>query len=214
MRSVAIATLVVLAAGCAAAQMLPQPPAARPQLSSKECGVNLGKYMNMDPETFNDTLGKGWREIADKDSCLHAAADLLELYRRQRAESWVANLAWHEAQLRAASGETAKAIELFERSLAYSRATAFENGDDSVIYAEATIAFLRGDRNTLEAKRAQLAALPKPANWEKSIEMFKLTNPGEKPPIWPMNLNIVDGLVACFGRTYEEAYPRCEPRPN
>ncbi len=25
---------------------------------------------------------------------------------------------------------------------------------------------------------------------------------------WPPNLNVVDGLIACFGKSYEQAYGR------
>jgi hypothetical protein len=46
-----------------------------------------------------------------------------------------------------------------------------------------------------------LAALPRPPQ-------FNPTWPGGKPMKidWPPNLNVLDGFLTCFDRTYSEAY--------
>jgi hypothetical protein len=69
---------------------------------------------------------------------------------------------------------------------------------------DATIAFLRGDRPALLAARTALAALPRPAD-------FAPRDVQGRPVAmnWPPNLNVVDGLLACFGRPYAEAYGGC-----
>lgn len=200
---------VLASAGCASALLPDTKPVAAPQKTAQECGVNLGRYMNMDPEAFNSKLGKGWREIADKDGCLVAAADLIALYRAERIEAWKQNLNWHEAQLRAGAGDTAGALALFYQVAAADRVKA-ESGDTSMraelLYAEGTIAFLKRDRRALEAARAELLALPVPADFELSIRMFKQNYPTQTPPTWPLHLKELDGFLANFDKPYAEAY--------
>jgi hypothetical protein len=73
------------------------------------------------------------------------------------------------------------------------------------LYVDASIAFLKRERPALLAARESLARLPKPPG-------FAPRDPNGRPlPIdWPMNLNVVDGFVACFGKSYREAYsPPC-----
>jgi hypothetical protein len=62
-------------------------------------------------------------------------------------------------------------------------------GSNGVIIVEvtATIAFLEGDREGLLAAREQIASGPE---WEGAIP----------------NLNVVDRLIANFGKPYSEAY--------
>ena len=72
-----------------------------------------------------------------------------------------------------------------------------------------TVAFLNGDRAGLEAARARLAATPEPDNWAEVTASFR-----EKYNVqikWPMNLDVLDGLIACFGKSYDEAYGDCRP---
>jgi hypothetical protein len=118
----------------------------------------------------------------------------------------VRTLYWHEAQLRAASGETEAALDLFRITLAMEKHVAGPDDPGDAIYNEATIAFLARDKATLLKKRSELASIPMPAGFEKGVEDFKRKFPGAPPPAWPPNLNVVDGLIACFDRPYSEAY--------
>ncbi len=186
------------------------------QKAAAECGTDQpGKYMNQSPKEFDQTLDKGWREIGDKEGCERAAADLIAMYRDEVLAQDVAGLDWHEAQLRAASGDTDRAIELFRRNLAFKRKLAEQIGDQAdVLYAEATIAYLERNRPLLVAKRAELAALPKP-DWFDALaaEHVRQDPDAAAAMAWPRNLNVVDGFVACFEKPYREAYSfACQPK--
>lgn len=202
-----IALIALSAAGAHA-----QPP----QRSDAECGVDLGRFMNMTFAQFDQDLDHGWREIADKPGCERAGADLIALYRDEQLAQQMAGLDWHEAQVRAGAGETTRAIELFRRNLEFrkKRAMADQGSAADVLYAEATIAFLERDRAALIAKRAQLAALPKPDWFDEAAEKFRRAYPGSKAlMVWPSNLDTVDGFIACFDRPYAEAYAlACRPQ--
>lgn len=110
---------------------------------------------------------------------------------------------WHEGQVRAELGETDAAISLMERA----RHAPVEHGfnqDDWNIYVDATIAFLRGDKASLLRARERLANFPWPVGHSYTDE--KGVRHTTRPPNWPPNLNVVDGLVRCFGHPYAEAY--------
>jgi hypothetical protein len=62
------------------------------------------------------------------------------------------------------------------------------------VYVDATIAFLDRDRDALLKARTRLAEIPPEAG---------------KPNSKPMNLDVVDGLVRCFDRSYRDAYSAC-----
>jgi hypothetical protein len=200
-RTIILAILAALAASGALPATAQTP--VTPQKPSADCLPGPGKYMNLTPEQFDQTLGKGWREIGDRPGCELAAADLIAFYRKNRVEAWEASLNWHEAQLRAASGQTAQALELFRKEVAYEASV---HDDADRLYGEATIAFLEHDREALMAKRAELAALPKPDGFEIGIAKFKEKYPERPPPVWPTNLDTVDGLIHCFDKPYAEAY--------
>lgn len=79
-------------------------------------------------------------------------------------------------------------------------------------YVDATIAFLAGDREALEQARDRLAAVPfdgtsgLPPLVDGFIELP--TQPGQ-PPLrmrWPPNIEVVEGLLNCFGKSYNDAY--------
>lgn len=157
--------------------------------------------LGLDQRAFDQDLSGGWRAIGSRSGCTLVAADLIRDYRKAHP-SKPKFLFWHEAQLRAQAGQTDAAIALFER--------AREPGADPTgwnPYADATVAFLRGDRPGLLRARARLLAVPRPADWNPSMK----TPDGRTIAMpWPSNLNAVDGLIACFGRPYSEAYgPAC-----
>lgn len=170
---------------------------------SPHCVPNRQQVLGLSQQAFDQDLQGGWRAVSARDECVAAAADLIRDYReRHRLNDTI--LFWHEGQLRASDGQTEAAIALFERSRK-EPADAFGWNQ----YVDATIAFLRNDRPALLAARASLAGLPRPAG-------FAPRDPQGHPIdlSWPMNLNVVDGLIACFGRPYREAYgTACRANP-
>jgi hypothetical protein len=166
---------------------------------SNPCAYDRERLLALDEHAFDQDMQGGWRTLAFKSQCSLVAADLLRDYRAAH-HSTSSILLWHEGQLRADAGQTRAAIALFEKSR--------KGGEDADwnLYVDGTIAFLERDRPGLVTARNSLAALPRPAD-------FKPTGPDGKPLniAWPPNLNVLDGLLACFGRSYDKAYgnPRC-----
>ena len=202
-----IVAAVLGLAGCASA-----PPEAGAELADDgtPCISDADAYMDLDYWTFDQDPEIGVRSILDKPGCESAGADLISEYHSALIEKGepvsyrfgdqdvtfsengeVGILYWHEGQVRAFAGQTGRAIDLFHKSMEV---------DDNKTgsgrhYALATIAFLEDDRDALLAERAALAKLVPADN---------------------LNLGVVDGLIACFGRPYKEAYgaPECDRRPR
>jgi len=165
------------------------------------CAYETAPFLQQDFQTFDQT-DEGWRGLARKD-CFVEAAELIAVYHAALAGDLDARersgLDWHEGQMRAFAGETEAAIELFERT---------REGRNAVMeaYLDATLAFLEGDRAGLEAARERLLAVPEPEGFAASIATFRERFPDHDPPVWPVNLHLVDRLRACFGESYAIAY--------
>jgi hypothetical protein len=159
------------------------------------CAFDRTGLRTMDLAAF-DQSAQGWRALAGKGAaCNSATADLIAEYRRLRPDIMRGNinsylLYWHEGQTRAFDGQYREAWALIERSRVQG-IPVFEGWN---LYADATAAFLRRDRTALLQARTALAALP-PED----------AHPGAKPA----NLDVVDGLIRCFDRSYAEAYSTC-----
>ncbi|MEA3047820.1 MAG: hypothetical protein QOJ53_2152 [Sphingomonadales bacterium] len=172
-------------------------PAPAPPAPPDPCQVDTRAMLALGMDAFDQDMTGGWRAVSHRPGCDARAAGLIRDY-RTFLEQRLPILYWHEAQLRAALGETEVAIVLMERS----RRRGDENGWNA--YVDASIAFLRGDRPALTAARARLAGLPRPADFEEQ------TLPSGYRTRWPPNLDVVDGLIRCFGRPYRNAYaPEC-----
>lgn len=65
--------------------------------------------------------------------------------------------------------------------------------------------FLRNDRQAFQATRDKLAALPEPPQFARARAAFS-EKYGQPGPVWPLNLDVVDSLAACFGLPYRQAY--------
>ncbi|MEQ8434624.1 MAG: hypothetical protein RIA71_10315, partial [Oceanicaulis sp.] len=111
-------------------------------------------------------------------------------------------LYWHEGQMRAFAGQTDRAAALFDQA----------RSDDPAwnLYVDASIAFLRRDRDALEAARATLARL-RPSEAEQAARRrFLEENPSITMPDGfveqPQNLSVVDRLRDCFASAYSQAY--------
>jgi hypothetical protein len=76
-------------------------------------------------------------------------------------------------------------------------------------YALATVAFLHHDLPALKAARARLVAIPEPPEYQQFLKTVPPA--GLAAAKWPLNLNVVDGLITCFGKPYSEAYG-CRPQ--
>jgi len=142
------------------------------------------------------------------EGCKAAAADLLEAYRDANraimtSDDLHANY-WHEGQIRAALDQRDRAIRLLLAGVnPNSPSTAFAE------YALGTVAFLNNDRPALLAARARLAALPAPAGF--ADDMVEAKQKYGMDLVWPINLDVLDGLIACFGEPYRKAYGECRP---
>jgi len=172
-------------------------------IQSRMCQQVDDVMLNMTLEDF-DVGDGGWRSL-DTVGCESVAADGIARYRERHtsALSQGGLMLWHEAQLRAAAGQTGQAIELM---LQVRQA----DGPEFDPYTDATIAFLRRDRTALTAARQALVALPEPAAFRRAADRFASSYPDLPPLTWPLNLDVVDGLIVCFDRPYREAYV-CRP---
>jgi hypothetical protein len=156
----------------------------KPAAEAVSCAYDLRKKLALSQTDFDRDTEKGWREVASRPGCEIAAAELIKIFREHNGSN-AKILVWHEGQLRAVSGETRRAIELFQASR--------REGEDPYgfnIYTDASIAFLRNDYKSLVTLRRKLAAVDWPG--------------GDNP-----NLRVVDGFVRCFGRSYRDVYYEC-----
>lgn len=201
MRGRTTVSLSILSCLFSSLPSIAQQPAQADRLET--CVGNKAELLALDQTTFDQDPNRGWRPIARKPGCRLAAADLVHDYR-------VANepdsplLHWHEGQLRALEGHADEAARLFERS----RRPASEDDIGWNHYVDATIAFLRKDMEELESARDALAGLPEPKDFSPVDR-----NGNPVTIAWPPNLDVVDALITCFGRSYEEAYVSCR-RPG
>lgn len=154
----------------------------------------------MDIIGFDNTQGQGWRLVADRE-CYSEAAQLIEDYRARSGGPDFAR--HHQAQMHAAAEERDKAVALLDQLI--TDAEASEQWTD-LYYHRATRAFLVNDLESLQAARANLAAVPAPPGFTEALERFKKQYPDFSPPEWPLNLDVVDAFIACFGKSYNEAY--------
>lgn len=194
--------------------LLPFPGSA---VSSEDriCSYDRDALLSLDEQAFDQDLsggGGGWRKIANLPGCERAAAELIGAYRAKHGHSSSA-LMWHEGQLWAEANEYERAIPLLEGSKR-------KEAEDLIgwnHYVDATVAFLRNDRAGLGRAREALSEVPHtPASGFPPVEDGYIeiaAREGQLPfrMRWPPNLEVVDGLVECFGKSYGEAYgsPSC-----
>ena len=165
------------------------------------CRVDAGALMALGYDAFDQDMNGGWRALAQRAGCREEAADLIRGY-RELAQRRMGLLYWHEGQLRAGIGQVEPAIRLFDQA----RNSTDEDGWNH--YVDATIAFLRNDQRGLVQARQKLATMSWPSGLQY-VDEDGTRKPGPWPG-WPANLDVVDGLIACFGKPYAEAYSaRC-----
>ncbi|MEM9572084.1 MAG: hypothetical protein AAF996_11500 [Pseudomonadota bacterium] len=180
------------------------------QLEIEDCVENVEALLALDYWTFDQDPEQGVRSVYTKPECQLASAEIYQTYHqrlRDKGEPVIVDLEqgtytisetgeltslyWHEGQIRAGIGQIDHAIDLFEKS--FKPKDRDRHGWNE--YARATIAFLRQNKEELLRERAALA---------------------EKVDKNDINLGAVDGLIACFGRSYKEAYGSedCNRRPG
>lgn len=144
----------------------------------------------------------GWRSLDASFACSDEADDALAAYRARHASDLSAAnaslLMWHEAQVLADQGDTERAASLMKE------AAWVGEPEWQRLYREGSVAFLEGDLERLRAKRTSMAELPRDPG---------LTLPDGTEATWPPNLDVLDGLIACFGKPYDVAYG-CRPLPS
>jgi hypothetical protein len=165
------------------------------------CQVDRQAAMRLDEQQFDQDIHGGWRALDDR-GCKAEAADLIRAYRLANNRRNDGTLLWHEGQVRAGIGQISEAVGLFIRT----KKPAAADVDGWNYYVDGTVAFLHDDRRGLLRAREALAALPPP----KTPETLSIDGKVVQLP-WPPNLNVLDGLLKCFGQPYEQAYACAEP---
>ncbi len=191
-----LASLVLLSALPGGAALAQSSPAA-----AADCATAHQSALDLPFEAF-DSAETGWRRWAAY-GCEREAAALIvayrDLYTDELDTSQVSLLDWHAGQLYAAAGDYGFAIE---RMLLAKEAT---SEPAELEYINATIAFLRSDREALLAARQRMAEIPEPASFSRAADRYVATY-NRPRPVWPLNLDVVDGMISCFGWSYKKAY--------
>lgn len=195
--------IVVLALALLSSCGTPKPAAIK---ARAQCSFDRARLMALDQQHFDQDTKGGWRAVAHRSGCMSIAADLIRDY-RQAHHSQSSTLYWHEAQLRANAGDYKQAIPLMEQSREPKKKD-FIGWND---YVDATIAFLRKDRAALADARAKLAAVHvKPGSGfppaKNGFVEVRFGNGMLRKVRWPFNLDVVDGLIHCFDKSYKVAY--------
>ena len=172
------------------------------------CTITGSNTLDMSFEEF-DSGETGWRRWGE-NGCEREGASIIMNYRNRHASrldpSQVSLLDWHAGQLFASAGDYGFAIE---RLLLVQQNT---TEPVELEYTLATIAFLRSDSAALLAARERMMAIPEPVSFSRAADRFVATYDLPRP-LWPMNIDVVEGLIACFGWSYKKAYS-CEAKPD
>lgn len=158
------------------------------------CRASADAMLEMSFHDFDQGTG-GWRSMDNSLACSDHADDVLAEYRARRGPGLgpanVSLLMWHEAQVLAAQGDTARSVDLMKRA-AYPGEPQWQQ-----LYREGSIAFLQGDLALLQAARNRLSRLPRDPG---------LIVADGQDAVWPPNLDVLDGMISCFGKPYSVAY--------
>jgi hypothetical protein len=174
-----------------------------------------GRLLSLNEDAFDQDLsggGGGWRAIAAINGCEISAADLIRDYRNLHSSKETI-IDWHEGQMRATGGEYLAAIGLFDKS----RKTQEQDSAGWNQYVDASIAFLKRDKPALVQARDALSKVGAPPGFDLRNGVFEIPNNSGKPfrMRWPPNIDVVDGLIKCFEKSYRDAYgdATCRPAP-
>lgn len=209
-RHAAALAIVVFGGGCAS---VVNADAISPTRDNAEaCAYDRGAMLTLDEASFDQDMAGGWRAVAARPGCDLAAAELIATWRQLHPQAGGV-VAWHEGQLRASAGQREEAIP----PLLAARKPVDQDAAGWNHYVDATVGFLRGDRAALLAARERLQAVPYvPAEGLPPVKdgIIEVTfgNGQTMRMRWPPNIDVVDGLIACFDKPYDEAYGAgCRP---
>lgn len=179
--------------------------ALRGQTLEVTCAADIDVMMQLDPDAFDQDMWGGWRSLAARKGCEKAAAELIKTYitrnwNRLSSEK-LSMMHWHAGQLEAFAGDYNQAVPLLMAGTSPEKRRV-EMGFHE--YALGTIAFLNGDLRGLKAARERLAATPKPTWYAAERKAGRLLS-------WPLNLDVLDSLIQCFGSPYAVAYNNACP---
>ena len=176
-------------------------------LRMQACGIDeaeLERLINLSQDAFDQDFSGGWRPYGNQQGCELAAADLILTYLAQSPHVEDRGiLQWHAGQMLAAAGAYDRAIDLLVAS-----------SDDEPsawnVYVEGTVAFLREDREGLEAAREALLEYAPSEEEQAATRRFLEENPNIQVPDGfvtdPPNLPVIDRFLACWGEPYAVAY--------
>lgn len=191
-------------------------PPIKTQRGFAECVADPAPYLALDWKNFDQGVsadGKewGWREISNKPNCETAAADLIALWMQGKGSSLSAStrlfMTFHEGQVRAMGGDFKRGADMIEAGR-----EAWPKPEGQA-YVDAILAFLHNDRAGLMAARERLMAVPPPANWARTQQLFQ--EQAGFTPAWPQNIESVDKLITCWGKGYTGGQTGdCEWRPH
>jgi hypothetical protein len=169
----------------------------RPVQANGSCALSTAKreaLLDLPFQQFDQEQGNGWRPLY-ASKCYREAAALLEEYVRRHPDTAREQymLSFHTGQLFALAGEYARAIQWMKKG--------YSNKDSDLInwtaFVDANVAFLNHDyqallkqRNLID-KESAMAEVPGVPKWAI----------GKK-----MNLDVVNGFLACFSKPYNVAY--------
>ncbi|MFK7955975.1 MAG: hypothetical protein AB8B96_07750 [Lysobacterales bacterium] len=164
------------------------------------CSVDTEAMLALDQNAFDQDIDGGWRTMVRDGNCRAEAADLIRAYINANGETGEI-MTWHEGQMRAMEGQTARAIALLRTT---HKPPDYDDWFGWNHYVDATLAFLQRDRIELEKARQDLLDLPRPEDFQP------LDSSGKPIDVkWPPNLNVVDALLKCFDESYDQAYNQC-----
>jgi hypothetical protein len=175
LRSASLAAVYVVAAGLIGDAISAQSSVPATD-TAKTCQYDRAQMLALDYQSFDQTLNRGWRIVADRPGCDLRAADLVRDYRLSN-KNLHPMLLWHEGQLRASGGSVSEAVPLMEQARPLSASIPGWNE-----LVDATIAFLRKDRIAFDKAKTAIDAVPQ-ARFAAAV----------------------DKLAHCFGMPYTQA---------
>lgn len=150
--------------------------------------------LRLEFEDFDQNPEGGWRPYYE-NGCYESAAELIKAYMAEHQDISERHyiLPFHAGQMFALSGHYHEAITYMKK--AYSSKSS--ELVDWNAFVDANIAFLEKNMGTLIDMREQI-----------SLQTPMPDSPGV--PAWAVgkriNLDVVNGFIQCFGKTYEVAY--------
>jgi len=170
--------------------------------STIKCVADHSAILSLNYDQFDQNEQTGWRPLAKLPQCRRVAADLINDYLKAKWKTLTLPqlhvIYWHEGQILALLNDQSAISFLLS-------GVDPENDEiDFSDYAIGTVAFLQKDLPALKSARDRLATKPIPA-WYTQARKLAIGR-RQAFPSWPLNLDVLDGLINCFGRSYDEAY--------